>query len=54
MKKIEIAVKQIVSGQDIIPSGTVANPQSLQHYYKFRSLPRVDHVGNQARTKTKL
>ena len=40
-KKIEIAVKQIVSGSNIKPSGTVANPQALQLYYKFRYLEKV-------------
>ncbi|KAJ7123303.1 hypothetical protein C8R43DRAFT_1032095 [Mycena crocata] len=38
-KRIEIAVKQIVSGSDLKPSGTVANPESLQLYYKYRDLP---------------
>ncbi|KDQ57431.1 hypothetical protein JAAARDRAFT_35147 [Jaapia argillacea MUCL 33604] len=37
-KKIEIAVKQIVSGVDVKPSGTVANPESLQLYYKYRNV----------------
>ncbi|KAH9935798.1 uncharacterized protein B0H18DRAFT_1207327 [Fomitopsis serialis] len=37
-KKIEIAVKQIVSGSTLKPSGTVANPESLKLYYKFRDL----------------
>ncbi|KAG5351383.1 hypothetical protein C0989_006714 [Termitomyces sp. Mn162] len=37
-KKIEIAVKQIVSGSNLQPSGTVANPDSLKLYYKFRDL----------------
>ena len=40
-KKIEIAVKQIVSGATLKPSGTVANPQSLDFYYKFRHLERL-------------
>ena len=40
-KKIEIAVKQIVSGSNLKPSGTVANPESLQLYYKFRHLERL-------------
>ena len=35
-KKIEIAIKQIVSsGKPLTPSGTVANPESFQEYYKF-------------------
>jgi len=37
-KKIEIAVKQIVSGSLLKPSGTVANPDSLQLYYKYRDI----------------
>ncbi|KAF7357784.1 Acetoacetyl-CoA synthetase [Mycena venus] len=37
-KRIEIAVKQIVSGSDAKPSGTVANPESLKLYYKYRDL----------------
>ncbi|KAJ7267595.1 acetoacetate-CoA ligase [Mycena haematopus] len=37
-KRIEIAVKQIVSGVDTKPSGTVANPESLKLYYKYRDL----------------
>ncbi|KAJ7191401.1 acetoacetate-CoA ligase [Mycena pura] len=39
MKRVEIAVKQIVSGSDLKLSGTVANPESLQLYYKYRDLP---------------
>ncbi|KAJ7141328.1 acetoacetate-CoA ligase [Mycena epipterygia] len=37
-KRIEIAVKEIVSGSDMKPSGTVANPESLKLYYKYRDL----------------
>lgn len=37
-KKIEIAVKQIVSGINVQPSATVANPESLCLYYKYRDL----------------
>lgn len=40
-KKIEIAVKQIVSGSDLQPSGTVANPESLQLYYKYRDIDNL-------------
>lgn len=35
MKKVELPVKQIVSGYTIKPSGTLANPQSLEYYYQF-------------------
>jgi acetoacetyl-CoA synthetase len=37
-KKIEIAVKQIVSGSNVKPSGTVANPASLKLFYKYRDI----------------
>ena len=40
-KKIEIAVKQIVSGSNIQPSGTVANPESLKLYYKYRDFDKL-------------
>jgi acetoacetyl-CoA synthetase len=49
-KRIEIAVKQIVSGSNLKPSGTVANPESLELYYKYRDLEAT--VG--AATKSKL
>ena len=41
MKKIEIAVKQIVSGYNLKPSGTVANPDSLKLYYKYRDIENL-------------
>lgn len=34
-KKIEVAVKQIVSGQTITPSGAVMNPESLKFFERF-------------------
>jgi len=40
-KKIEIAVKQIVSGSDIVPSGTVANPGCLAFYERFRDVEKL-------------
>lgn len=40
-KKIEIAVKQIVSGSVLQPSGTVSNPESMKLYYKFRDIEKV-------------
>ena len=45
-KKIEIAVKYIVSGVAVKPSGMVANPESLELYYKYRNIEKV--VGNKA------
>ncbi|RMZ84084.1 hypothetical protein DV737_g1254, partial [Chaetothyriales sp. CBS 132003] len=35
LKKVELPVKQIVSGKIIKPSGTLANPESLNYYYQF-------------------
>ncbi|KAF9190479.1 hypothetical protein BGZ51_006896 [Haplosporangium sp. Z 767] len=34
-KKVEIAVKKIISGQTIVPSGTLVNPESLEFYYNI-------------------
>lgn len=38
-KKVEVAVKQIVSGSTLKPSGAVSNPDVLGEYYKFAKLP---------------
>lgn len=38
LKKVELPVKQIVSGHIIKPSGTLANPQSLDYYYQFAKI----------------
>ncbi|KAJ5169920.1 AMP-dependent synthetase/ligase [Penicillium coprophilum] len=35
LKKVELPVKQIVSGKTIKPSGTLLNPKSLDFYYQF-------------------
>ncbi|KAL6155251.1 hypothetical protein ACJQWK_01225 [Exserohilum turcicum] len=35
LKKVELPVKQIVSGVKIKPSGTLLNPQSLEYYEQF-------------------
>ncbi|KAG0313812.1 hypothetical protein BGZ99_008578 [Dissophora globulifera] len=37
-KKVEIAVKKIISGQTIVPSGTLVNPESLDLYYNIPEL----------------
>ncbi|KAK5101246.1 hypothetical protein LTS08_004853 [Lithohypha guttulata] len=34
-KKVELPVKQIVCGKKVKPSGTLANPGSLEFYYRF-------------------
>ncbi|KAL2255703.1 hypothetical protein VTK26DRAFT_2867 [Humicola hyalothermophila] len=41
LKKVELPVKQIVSGQTIKPSGTLANPQSLEYYYQFAKVEEL-------------
>lgn len=41
LKKVELPVKQIVSGKIIKPSGTLANPQSLQFYYQFAKVEEM-------------
>ncbi|CCL98680.1 uncharacterized protein FIBRA_00682 [Fibroporia radiculosa] len=53
-KKIEIAVKQIVSGSNLKPSGTVANPESLQLYYKFRELEKLIGCSLESKARAKL
>lgn len=39
-KKIEIAVKKIVSGMRVVPSATVANPEALESYYKYQGIEK--------------
>ncbi|KAF2260621.1 acetyl-CoA synthetase-like protein [Lojkania enalia] len=41
LKKVELPVKQIVSGRVIKPSGTLANPESLKFYYQFAKVEDV-------------
>ncbi|KAH8433700.1 acetoacetyl-CoA synthase [Aspergillus melleus] len=41
LKKVELPVKQIVSGRKIKASGTLLNPQSLDFYYKFVEVERL-------------
>lgn len=38
-KKCEINVKHIVSGRKAAVSGTVANPESLEHFKQYANLP---------------
>jgi acetoacetyl-CoA synthetase len=41
LKKVELPVKQIVSGKKIKPSGTLANPESLKFYEQFADVEGV-------------
>lgn len=48
-KKVELPVKQIVSGQIVVPSGTLLNPESLEYYYRFAKVEEL--VGEQVKAK---
>jgi acetoacetyl-CoA synthetase len=41
LKKVELPVKQIVSGKKIKPSGTLLNPRSLDFYYQFAEVEKL-------------
>lgn len=41
LKKVELPVKQIVSGKKIKPSGTLLNPESLDFYYQFAEIEKL-------------
>jgi acetoacetyl-CoA synthetase len=36
-KKVEVAVKKIISGENVTPSSSLANPESLELFVKARS-----------------
>ncbi|KAL9054648.1 MAG: hypothetical protein Q9162_004014 [Coniocarpon cinnabarinum] len=48
LKKVELPVKHIVSGQTVRPSGTLLNPESLEYYYRFA---KDDILNSVARSK---
>lgn len=53
LKKVELPVKQIVSGKIIKPSDTLANKECLQFYYQFAKVEEL--VGkNSGAVKAKL
>ncbi|KAF2496573.1 acetoacetate-CoA ligase [Lophium mytilinum] len=52
LKKVELPVKQIVSGRIVKPSGTLLNPGSLDYYYQFAKVEEV--LAKQGRVKSKL
>lgn len=57
LKKVELPVKQIVSGKKIKPSGTLANPDSLKFYEQFAQVEEVLarlEGEKQGRVKSKL
>lgn len=52
LKKVELPVKQIVSGKKIKPSDTLANKECLDFYYQFADDERLD--GGKGAVKAKL
>lgn len=51
LKKVELPVKQIVSGRIIKPSGTLANPESLKFYYQFAKVEEVIEKTEKEKTR---
>ncbi|KAL6879250.1 acetoacetate-CoA ligase [Trichoderma novae-zelandiae] len=41
-KKVEMPVKKIISGQTIKPSGTLLNPQCLDHFYRYQKIEELE------------
>lgn len=41
LKKVELPVKQIISGKRVQPSGTLLNPRSLEFYYRFAEVENL-------------
>lgn len=39
-KKVESAVKQTISGKDVVASNTVSNPDAITYFRRFRDLER--------------
>ena len=44
-KKVETAVKQVLSGKDVKASNTVLNPESIAYFKRFRDLEREPREG---------
>jgi acetoacetyl-CoA synthetase len=54
LKKVELPVKQIVSGKVIKASGTLANPESLSFYEQFARVEQVLERNSKGGMKSKL
>jgi acetoacetyl-CoA synthetase len=52
-KKVEIAVKKVISGAEVKVSSTVRNPASLKEYERFRDVER-EAVGPRRVREAKL
>ncbi|KAL7791397.1 hypothetical protein V8C37DRAFT_156085 [Trichoderma ceciliae] len=53
-KKVELPVKSIISGKEIKPSGTLLNPQSLDHFYRYHKIEEIEEVGELEEPRVKL
>ncbi|KAN0138379.1 acetoacetate-CoA ligase [Lactarius tabidus] len=53
-KKIETVVTKIVSGNQFVPSATVANPGSLESYYKYQHIERFAQPSRTANVRAML
>lgn len=54
LKKVELPVKQIVSGRVIKASGTLANPESLKYYEQFAKVEEVlERMAKEKQNKVK-
>lgn len=41
-KKVEMPVKIIISGETVKPSGTLLNPQCLDHFYRYQKIEELE------------
>ncbi|TFA98824.1 Acetoacetyl-CoA synthetase [Trichoderma ghanense] len=41
-KKVEMPVKKIISGERVKPSGTLLNPQCLDHFYRYQKIEELE------------
>jgi hypothetical protein len=53
-KKVEIAVTTIVSGSQFVPSATIANPGSLESYYKYLHIEKFAQPPREANGRANL
>jgi acetoacetyl-CoA synthetase len=42
MKKVELPVKHIISGKTVKASGTLLNPGSLDYFYQFQEIEKLE------------
>lgn len=44
MKKVELPVKRIVSGETVKPSSTLLDPDSLDYFYQFAEMEQLSDI----------